>query len=132
MVAVRLHGRSPFVIGASGARATCPLRPRGRRTSWSLGSRRGDAKMASSDFGPTQERTVDVAVFSDDASLMRAEAEHVAELARAAIGARGRFLLALSGGSTPRRLYELLSRPPFLEGIDWSRVHVFWGDERCV
>jgi 6-phosphogluconolactonase len=88
--------------------------------------------MASSDLGSTRERPVDVAVFPDDATLMRAEAEHVAALARAAIAARGRFLLALSGGSTPRRLYELLSRPPFLEGIDWSRVHVFWGDERCV
>ncbi len=85
-----------------------------------------------SDRGPTNERPVDVAVFSDDDTLMRAEAEHVAKLAHAAIAARGRFLIALSGGSTPGRLYELLARPPFLEGIDWSRVCVFWGDERCV
>jgi len=85
-----------------------------------------------SDQGPTSDRPVDVAVFSDDDTLMRAEAEHVTKLARAAIAARGRFLLALSGGSTPRRLYELLAKPPFLEGIDWSRVCVFWGDERCV
>lgn len=93
--------------------------------------RGGDVKMAS-DRGPTNERPVDAAVFPDDDTLMRAEAEHVARLARAATAARGRFLLAFSGGSTPRRLYELLSRPPFLDGIDWARVYVFWGDERCV
>ncbi len=91
----------------------------------------GGATMAT-DQGPTNPRPVDVAVLPDDDTLMRAEAEHVAELARAAIAARGRFLLALSGGSTPRRLYELLARPPFLERVDWSRVCVFWGDERCV
>jgi 6-phosphogluconolactonase len=78
------------------------------------------------------ERPIDVAIFSDDDALMRAEAERAVMLAREAIAARGRFLLALSGGSTPRRLYELLSRPPFVERIDWSRVQVFWGDERCV
>lgn len=77
-------------------------------------------------------RPVDVAVYSDDDALMRAEAEHVAHLARAAIAARGRFLLALSGGSTPRRLYELLAVSPMREVMDWSRVDVFWGDERCV
>ena len=42
---------------------------------------------------------------------------------------RGRFQLVLAGGSTPRRLYELLAREP---EIDWSAVRLFWGDERCV
>jgi 5-dehydro-2-deoxygluconokinase len=79
-----------------------------------------------------KEGAVDVAVFSDDDSLMRAEAERLVAAARDAIAARGRFVLALSGGSTPRRLYEMLSKPEFADRIDWSRTHVFWGDERCV
>jgi 6-phosphogluconolactonase len=52
--------------------------------------------------------------------------------ARRDIAHRGRFLLALSGGSTPRPLYELLASRPFATRIDWPRVHMFWGDERCV
>jgi 6-phosphogluconolactonase len=79
-----------------------------------------------------EQTPVDIAIFWDDDSLMRAEAERLVRLSRNAIAARGRFLLELAGGSTPRRLYELLSRPPFVDRIDWSRTHVFFGDERCV
>jgi 6-phosphogluconolactonase len=43
-----------------------------------------------------------------------------------------RFSLALSGGSTPQRFYRLLGESPWREQIDWSRVHVFLADERCV
>src|SRR5262245_26790681 len=79
-----------------------------------------------------KERAADVTVFTDDDALMRAEAERLVAAAREAIAARGRFLLALAGGSTPRRLYERLSKPPYADRIDWSRTHLFWGDERCV
>jgi 6-phosphogluconolactonase len=44
----------------------------------------------------------------------------------------GRFGLCLSGGTTPRRAYELLGAPPLRDAIDWQRIHVFWGDERFV
>ena len=44
----------------------------------------------------------------------------------------GRFAVALSGGSTPRRLYETLAGPDFLGAFPWSRSHWFWGDERFV
>jgi 6-phosphogluconolactonase len=74
----------------------------------------------------------DLEVFADGNALARAEAERIVTLASAAIAARGRFTIALSGGSTPRTLYSLLATPPFASRIDWSRVHVFWGDERCV
>lgn len=50
------------------------------------------------------------------------------EIANEAIQQRGRFLVALSGGNTPMKLYEKLA----YETLDWSRVHFFWGDERCV
>jgi 6-phosphogluconolactonase len=45
---------------------------------------------------------------------------------------RGRFALCLSGGSTPRRLYEVLAEHPFRNRMPWDRVHWFWGDERFV
>ncbi|HVO91212.1 MAG TPA: 6-phosphogluconolactonase [Terriglobales bacterium] len=46
--------------------------------------------------------------------------------------ARGRFSVALSGGSTPKALYSLLASPDYRARVDWARVHLFWGDERCV
>jgi 6-phosphogluconolactonase len=44
----------------------------------------------------------------------------------------GIFAVCLSGGSTPRRLYEHLAAPPFRDTFPWSRTHLFWGDERFV
>ena len=44
----------------------------------------------------------------------------------------GRLAVALSGGSTPKLLYETLARAPFRERMPWDRVHWFWGDERFV
>jgi 6-phosphogluconolactonase len=49
-----------------------------------------------------------------------------------AMRARGRFVVALSGGHTPQRLYELLATPRFASEVEWARVQVCWGDERCV
>jgi 6-phosphogluconolactonase len=53
-------------------------------------------------------------------------------LAGCAAQTTGRFALALSGGSTPRHLYELLARPPHRDRVPWDRAHLFWGDERFV
>jgi 6-phosphogluconolactonase len=44
----------------------------------------------------------------------------------------GRFAICLSGGSTPRRLYQLLAESPYRDALPWDRVHWFWGDERFV
>lgn len=44
----------------------------------------------------------------------------------------GRFSVALSGGSTPRRLYQLLAGAPYRDALPWDRVHWFWGDDRFV
>ena len=44
----------------------------------------------------------------------------------------GRFSVAMSGGGTPRSLYTLLAEPPYKTRIPWDRIHLFWGDERCV
>jgi len=54
-------------------------------------------------------------------------------LANEAIATKGRFTVALSGGSTPKGVYSLLAnRHPRMQPIAWPYVHVFWGDERCV
>jgi 6-phosphogluconolactonase len=71
-------------------------------------------------------------VLPDPAALTEAAARSVVERAQTAIDARGRFSIALSGGSTPRDLHLRLASPPLVDQVDWSRVHVFFGDERCV
>ena len=72
-----------------------------------------------------------VDVYGDASALLDAAADVVAEIAAASVAARGRVTLALSGGSTPRGLYQRLAGA-WHDRVDWTRVHVFWGDERCV
>src|SRR5690606_25432769 len=64
----------------------------------------------------------------DPKTLAEAAADRIARAAALAIAARGRFTIALSGGSTPRPTFERLAVRP----VDWSKVVVVWGDERCV
>jgi len=60
-------------------------------------------------------------------------ARHAAEFLTTTLAATpGRSAVALSGGSTPKRLYELLATPEFRDRLPWERVHWFWGDERFV
>ena len=73
-----------------------------------------------------------IRVCADQEALSLAAAELFTAEARQAVEARGRFIVALSGGSTPQRTYELLSQKPFRELVPWQDIHVFWGDERCV
>jgi 6-phosphogluconolactonase len=73
-----------------------------------------------------------IKVYPDLESLSQAASALLIEQANRAVAARGRFCVALSGGGTPRRTYELLAGPPFKEQAPWHRMHIFWGDERCV
>jgi 6-phosphogluconolactonase len=75
---------------------------------------------------PTQTR-IDIAKDSED--LAHRAAEWIAGLAAES---DGRFAICLSGGSTPRHLYQLLAQRPFRDRMPWDRVHWFWGDERFV
>ncbi len=59
-------------------------------------------------------------------------AERLLSLAKEAVRLNGRFTLSLAGGSTPRSLYRLLSSGKYRNKIPWDKVHLFWGDERCV
>jgi 6-phosphogluconolactonase len=71
-------------------------------------------------------------VFSDKEALLRAVAERIVVLAKGMIAAQGQFSIGLSGGSTPRPLFELLATNEFASRLDWANIHVFWGDERAV
>jgi 6-phosphogluconolactonase len=64
--------------------------------------------------------------------LAEAAANYFVMLANENIEKKGKFTVALSGGSTPVALYKLLASPTFNHIIDWKKVFVFWGDERCV
>nr|BBH94998.1 6-phosphogluconolactonase [Thermogemmatispora argillosa] len=73
-----------------------------------------------------------IVIYPDAESLSQEAARLVTRLAQEAIVTRGRFTLALAGGSTPRKLYSLLASDPYRSQIDWTRVEIFWSDERCV
>jgi 6-phosphogluconolactonase len=74
----------------------------------------------------------EICIYPNIKDLAYAAAERVVAASKAAIKRRGRFALALSGGTTPAELYRLLASDEFVGRLDWGRVHVFWGDERCV
>jgi 6-phosphogluconolactonase len=73
-----------------------------------------------------------IRVFKDLEGVSQAAARIFADIADQATASRGRFSVALSGGQTPRRLYEILSTLPLRDQIHWETTHIFWGDERCV
>ncbi|MEK6775729.1 MAG: 6-phosphogluconolactonase [bacterium] len=73
-----------------------------------------------------------VRIFPDLSALSREAAEFFTVLCSDAVRQRKRFTAVLSGGSTPRTLYQVLASSDFRERIPWSCVHLFWGDERCV
>jgi len=71
---------------------------------------------------------------------IREDAEEVAagaaklfsDLCFEAVGRDGSFAVALSGGATPELLFSLLAERTYADKIPWEKVHLFWGDERCV
>jgi 6-phosphogluconolactonase len=75
------------------------------------------------------QRSAPVEVVKDPEALAHRVAGWISDLAAAS---RDRFAICLSGGSTPRRLYQLLAESPYRDRLPWDRVHWFWGDERFV
>jgi 6-phosphogluconolactonase len=73
-----------------------------------------------------------ITVYPDNESLIAGAADFIADQAIRSIAERGRFTLALSGGNTPRPVYARLATPGYRDRIDWSKVQVLFGDERCV
>jgi 6-phosphogluconolactonase len=73
-----------------------------------------------------------IAIYPDIDTLSQQAAQYITRIASESIVTRGRFTIALSGGTTPTKLYGLLGNEPYCSQIDWQLVHIFWGDERCV
>ena len=64
--------------------------------------------------------------------LAESAVELIVRTGREAIRQRGRFLLVLSGGSTPEKTYARLAEPQHAAALDWTKTYVFFGDERLV
>lgn len=73
----------------------------------------------------------EIRIFKNLEELSQAAATLFVEQAGESIAERERFLAALNGGTTPTRLFQLLATD-FRDNVDWRKVHIFWGDERCV
>lgn len=74
----------------------------------------------------------EILIFDNPEELATAAAVKFLELSRSFIARQGRFSVALAGGNTPRRVYELLATDEFKTQIQWRDVHLFFGDERPV
>jgi 6-phosphogluconolactonase len=77
---------------------------------------------------------VEYRIYDGPDALSRAAAEHFLEASRSAVTARGNARIAISGGSTPKRTFQLLANPaePFLSAMPWGEIELYWVDERCV
>lgn len=71
-------------------------------------------------------------VFETPEILSEAAAELMVQIAANSLAERGRFVISLSGGKTPERLFKILAESPFYTKIQWANTFIFWGDERCV
>jgi 6-phosphogluconolactonase len=75
---------------------------------------------------------MNIEIFDNADHLTRALAEWITSLIEETLTRKNRFGLVLSGGNTPKKLNLLLASSPFRDRIDWSKMHIFWGDERAV
>jgi 6-phosphogluconolactonase len=72
-------------------------------------------------------------IIKDDPILLAKQAAEIfVASASRSVDKRGRFSVAISGGSTPRRMHKMLAREPYILNIPWGKIHIFWVDERCV
>ncbi|GAB7023924.1 6-phosphogluconolactonase [Salidesulfovibrio brasiliensis] len=75
---------------------------------------------------------MDVHIHEDHEAVSKAAATMIVQTAHNALERSGRFTIALAGGGTPKRTYELLACDPLWRSVPWDRTHVFFGDERMV
>ena len=87
-----------------------------------------DSGLRTQDYGPRGR----VVVVRDAEALARAAAEVFVRAMSEAVAVRGLGTVALSGGSTPKRMAELLAAAPYREQVPWAELEIFWGDERWV
>lgn len=80
----------------------------------------------------TSRETAQIIRVADALELARKAADTFQQMAQKYIAQQGRFTVALSGGSTPKAMFNLLANEPYRSAIHWSQIYLFWGDERCV
>lgn len=71
-------------------------------------------------------------VYETPADVAKALADLFVATGKEAIAARGTFAVSLAGGTTPKAAYALLGSEPYASALDWTKVWIFFGDERCV
>jgi len=82
--------------------------------------------------GAPREILPGVKVYAKPAEVARGAARLFVDCAWQSIAKHGHFMVALSGGSTPQMMFQVLASAEFRGQVDWAKVHVFWGDERAV
>jgi 6-phosphogluconolactonase len=82
--------------------------------------------------GAPREILPGVQVYSNPAEVARGAARLFVDYAWQSIARHEQFMVALSGGNTPRMMFEMLASAEFRGQVDWAKVHVFWSDERAV
>jgi 6-phosphogluconolactonase len=71
-------------------------------------------------------------ISKDIESLSHHFADWLVENIKEVLSKQDRFTIALAGGNTPRRLYQMLASDEYRDKVDWQKMHFFWGDERFV
>lgn len=71
-------------------------------------------------------------IYKTPDEVSNALAEWIAQTIEATLQKQDRFTWVVTGGNSPKQLYELLATSPYRDRIDWSKLHIFWGDERAV
>jgi 6-phosphogluconolactonase len=80
----------------------------------------------------SKKETSELLLVNDLEEMARRAAEMIVQAGQKAIAKSGRYMLALSGGHTPKPIFRCLAMSTLNSQLDWSRVHIFWTDERCV
>lgn len=75
---------------------------------------------------------MNVQILPNAETVAQEAASFIVQRIKGVLSRRDRFTICLSGGSTPKRLHQLLAEAPLIDQVDWSKIHVFWGDERYV
>ena len=78
------------------------------------------------------QKSIEFKISHDPEQLAVAATQHFIRIATAAIQENGQFTVALAGGSTPKAMFNLLAATPNANKLDWNKIFIFWGDERCV
>jgi 6-phosphogluconolactonase len=71
-------------------------------------------------------------IYKDPAEVSKQLAAWITQQIETTLQSNNRFTWVVTGGNSPKQLYELLASPPYRDRIDWSKLHIFWGDERAV